>query len=1302
MKAIATTLLILLMAMSLNAVIQETASLKNFLLGTEPNSAYDRWVSHVAEGIVSAGYNTYAPYDRQLSGFGDYVTPNNDQLNAWGNIVDLFLAGQLDLAQTAIEASGFPYQAVEFTDTATGRLYYMLRELPNGQYIDDNNSADAYDDEIGAFAYGWGLYIYYPQGTKPIMVTAPHPCDDFPSPAFSLETFNILNAKILLIAGAGREVRWTGVQPYSNSKSLSDPTRVTNHPFNTVYKKSADLIRTEFNTREFSVQNHTFDWNYHTSYPNTQISAGYNKMCPNLPIRDLSSLKHDLINQGSHLMIPANTIGIHSDVYLNDFYGVNYGVFPFTFEDGENSYAVNDYIDLPAYSQNYQMLYTLTNWNDYDTLDPFFHMEMDELPNCYAQTENTYKWFYGWDEHLQRWNFGNLYTNFNSYYLRWVHDLDEVLDEMFVLNDQQIPQAPTALRVQNHSLNSITLAWNKTDSYDFDSYEILYSTEPIGLNNYTVFDRGTAAAMASLHCESATVAGLNNANNYFFAIRARDKNGNFSALSNEVSTIPAPANIYAFNAYGMDNAVRLAWAVSGQNNNQGFSLYRKVADGDYTQLDSYASNPNLINPTAGNMEYWDYNVSNWQNYTYMVSSTNTNNMEFYFNYPAPARPTPIHSLYFRDTNSTYTDSISFSQNPYASDGQDTYYDTTKNNPSTPNYVWMSFWEQYWGNQGTQLQREIKGGYDTALDLKTWSLRVRSSELNVPLYISASDTFDRAEKLYLYDSGAGVWHNLFSGDYQFTVPNNNIRTMTLYWGNLQPRVVHGGQNNRLYQGGSQVTFYWSNQNAFLIDHLDLYVKSDTDSLLLVAGLPNTQSSFTYLFPPNIDIQNARLMVDCYAVDGIMSSYASNYRFGVVPYMNMHYNESGWQSRASIWAADSYPLVNVFGEGSTGLIPGNGGAWQEEDDFLPATPYWISTSQVNFFSSIAPVNTGELSFPLVTGWNFIPNPHLCEYPLRSLRFFVNDTLFRYSEMINQKLISRCVYVYREGGFKAVDKVLPFESFYIKYYGEDILNTQINFYPYFTAPEITPPAADWQFKVQVTGMDADEFILGTNALATDGYDFRFDLPSAPPKPFPSLRCYLTREAAEDADFWDHRLFSDIREPFAYIGEYEKTWLFRLSIGTADSVVFNLSSLNLPANYSVRIYIDGHGYTFGETNTFVFHPTAPGSYNGIIKVNNHPVASDDLVQSPISKLSVYPNPFNPSTTIAFQTKVAQPINVELYNLKGQKVRSLINGNMEKGEHKLVWDGRDDHGRSVSSGIYFAMVRGKSYRQTIKMVLMK
>jgi hypothetical protein len=1105
-----------------------------------------------------------------------------------------------------------------------------------------------------------------------------------------------------MFSGAGREVKWTNVGSYTNSKSISDPTRAVSHPFNVAYKKFADLIRSEFNQREFSIQIHSFDWNYHAGYPSLQISAGNNKPCPNLPIRDLSSLKLDLINQGSNLMIPANTIGIHHDVFLYDYYAVSYSVHDFTFSDGEVEFNVNGNIDMPAYSQNQQMLYTLSGWNDYDTYDPFFHIEMDELPNCYDQTENTYKWFYGWDENRQRWDFDNLYTNFNEFYMPWVHNLESVLEPMFAMNDGMAPTAPSGLAVQNQSLYSITLSWTKSDSYDFSSYEVLYGTAPIGLDNYQIFDRANAALLASPDCESITVTGLNNANEYFFAIRAKDKNNLVSPLSNSVTTIPAPANVYSFTAHGVDNAVRVWWGVSGQTNNQGFSIYRKNADSNYTLVDSYATNPALSNPTGSSFEWWDNNVVNGQTWTYKISSTNQNSMEFFYNYPASAAPLPIHAIYIKNANSTLVDSINFAQNPYATDAQDNYYDITKTSPSGT-YVWNAFWQQYWGNNGTQLSREVKGGYDTALDVKTWTMRVSSSQLNVPLFISASEDFDRAQKLYLYDSGNGTWHNLFSGPYEFTVANSNVRTMTLYWGNIQPKAVISNQNNRLYQGGESVSFYWSNQNAFLIDHMDLYLKTAADSLFIAGAVSGTQNSFTYLIPQIANMQGAKFMIDVHAVDGVVTRYSSPYTFALVPLMSQHYAEPGWQTRSSAWPALSASVVDVFGEGATGMIPGDGGAWTDATAFNFGTPYWINSQEVSFYSTLAAINPTETSYPLATGWNFIANPHLCAYPVQNIRFTVNTAMFRYSEMISQKLISSRVYVYKNSRYQAVDVIQPNESFFIKYYGNPDLATAITFYPFFVAPDITPPAANWSLNVSFTNTDgySDEFVIGTNAISRDDYDFLTDFPAAPPKPFPVMRSYLSRETLEDLNFLDNRLSQEFQAPFVNGIDTEKIWHFKLACPTTNPISIALTGNNLPDNYTVRLYLDEQGYTMQQGTNWIVNPS-PGTYNGIIKVTNYPVSNNDLVQSPISALIVYPNPFNPSTTIAFSTPKSQDVKVDIYNLKGQKVCSLHNGVLAGGEHKLVWDGKDNTGRTVSSGIYFTKINSGSYKRSLKMILMK
>lgn len=84
------------------------------------------------------------------------------------------------------------------------------------------------------------------------------------------------------------------------------------------------------------------------------------------------------------------------------------------------------------------------------------------------------------------------------------------------------------------------------------------------------------------------------------------------------------------------------------------------------------------------------------------------------------------------------------------------------------------------------------------------------------------------------------------------------------------------------------------------------------------------------------------------------------------------------------------------------------------------------------------------------------------------------------------------------------------------------------------------------------------------------------------------------------------------------------------------------------------------------------------------------------------YPNPFNPQTNISFQVNHPSKVKIDIYNIKGQKVKSLINDNLQAGKHSLVWNGKDERGSEVASGIYFTKIKTAYGNKTIKMVLMK
>ncbi len=84
------------------------------------------------------------------------------------------------------------------------------------------------------------------------------------------------------------------------------------------------------------------------------------------------------------------------------------------------------------------------------------------------------------------------------------------------------------------------------------------------------------------------------------------------------------------------------------------------------------------------------------------------------------------------------------------------------------------------------------------------------------------------------------------------------------------------------------------------------------------------------------------------------------------------------------------------------------------------------------------------------------------------------------------------------------------------------------------------------------------------------------------------------------------------------------------------------------------------------------------------------------------YPNPFNPSTTISYSVAEAGEVGLNIFNTLGQSVRTLVNGRESAGEYSISWDGRDDAGRIVSSGLYFYRLQVGEAVQTKRMLFLK
>jgi hypothetical protein len=84
------------------------------------------------------------------------------------------------------------------------------------------------------------------------------------------------------------------------------------------------------------------------------------------------------------------------------------------------------------------------------------------------------------------------------------------------------------------------------------------------------------------------------------------------------------------------------------------------------------------------------------------------------------------------------------------------------------------------------------------------------------------------------------------------------------------------------------------------------------------------------------------------------------------------------------------------------------------------------------------------------------------------------------------------------------------------------------------------------------------------------------------------------------------------------------------------------------------------------------------------------------------YPNPFNPTTTLSFSVKTEGHINLSIYDMTGRLVKTLVDMDLKQGYHSMVWNGMDNNGHAVSSGMYIYALQGEGVSISKKMVLMK
>lgn len=179
------------------------------------------------------------------------------------------------------------------------------------------------------------------------------------------------------------------------------------------------------------------------------------------------------------------------------------------------------------------------------------------------------------------------------------------------------------------------------------------------------------------------------------------------------------------------------------------------------------------------------------------------------------------------------------------------------------------------------------------------------------------------------------------------------------------------------------------------------------------------------------------------------------------------------------------------------------------------------------------------------------------------------------------------------------------------------------------------------------------------------------------------------------------------------------RLKEGDIGTVELSSNGIDWTAEYTIT------GMNVANTTTLeVTDYKESGVYiRFIVETNDSEVSSgwfvddifilaDTLIDLSIDELSQlpmeynlyqnYPNPFNPVTTIYYDLPSQSKINIEIFDLLGRNVRTLVNGTKPSGKYSIIWNGKDKYDKPVSAGVYFYQLQTENYVQTRKMLLLK
>jgi hypothetical protein len=370
------------------------------------------------------------------------------------------------------------------------------------------------------------------------------------------------------------------------------------------------------------------------------------------------------------------------------------------------------------------------------------------------------------------------------------------------------------------------------------------------------------------------------------------------------------------------------------------------------------------------------------------------------------------------------------------------------------------------------------------------------------------------------------------------------------------------------------------------------------------------------------------------------------------------------------------------------------------FTAGKAFWImrkDSLKINVSVPTASLNTsGEIEIPIHNGWNLITNPFKTGILWDKIKKLNNDSTPAWS--------------FENGKFEISEKFEPFKGYYYDN-RKNFSNLKIP-YPVqsfnknnkislpFDSKDYPNDSSNNSWKMNITlisdNIEDKSLWLGVNPLSLEGIDdndFR--------KPSFSSDLPQTYFSHKEWGKYAGSYATDIRQVFFDI----KTWEFVVQSGSANSKLL-FSSNSIPPSFQVYLVDESKGKYINLREQQEYKSPGKGDLKFYIIIGK-----EELVRNKILQVITpenyelgknYPNPFNPITTIPVKIPCFTCAKVTIYNLLGREVKKLFNGNLSAGIYYFDWNGKDNEGICVASGIYIYRLETSKITLSNKMIFLK